>query len=506
MGNSRVSACFRFACPILLLAPAFGSAIQGLGASQLASTMVLEDKAVTMLAPRTIGDNVVNVEWSPGGKYVVFSQTSRIMIADVASAVAGKPITNPERFANSQVMAWNRATGKAVRLTTIPRPERFYGEWFADDETLVRTEEVDTESTDPRDQSWRVTLFNAGTGTSKSIVFNRIGAPIGFEASASSPTMAVLFRQPGGGGVVALIDTNGNVRSRFAIPNQLESLGWLMWLRDGTTLVTYVQDLSNSKKRQVLFVDTKSGETRIGEPSKDIDVQIPPDRFPQLQAMLVQQPTYIGSESKINVAILTAAASEQLATAPMSDTGVPPTIKPFPKTRDTTEPTTAFIAADVQQAHVSPKSDAVLYVQNGVALVRDIAYLPLVAYKQMKEAAQRAEVVNRAKQMGLGMLMYAADYDDVLPASFDPNAIAPYLKNNQIMDGFVYTFGGGDLGKFDGPLASTEMGYVPGPGGRAVVYLDGHVKWVADPKPPLTFVKSDQRTSNLEFDQGLVTR
>lgn len=28
--------------------------------------------------------------------------------------------------------------------------------------------------------------------------------------------------------------------------------------------------------------------------------------------------------------------------------------------------------------------------------------------------------------------------------------------------------------------AETELGYVTGPGGRAVIYVDGHVKWVED--------------------------
>jgi prepilin-type processing-associated H-X9-DG protein len=42
---------------------------------------------------------------------------------------------------------------------------------------------------------------------------------------------------------------------------------------------------------------------------------------------------------------------------------------------------------------------------------------------------------------------------------------------------FVYTFWGGNLAEIKEP-SKEVMGYVPGPGGRAVTYLDGHVKWV----------------------------
>jgi hypothetical protein len=43
----------------------------------------------------------------------------------------------------------------------------------------------------------------------------------------------------------------------------------------------------------------------------------------------------------------------------------------------------------------------------------------------------------------------------------------------------VYTFGGGSLASIDAP-AETIIGYVTGPGGRAAIYADGHVKWQND--------------------------
>ena len=56
------------------------------------------------------------------------------------------------------------------------------------------------------------------------------------------------------------------------------------------------------------------------------------------------------------------------------------------------------------------------------------------------------------------------------------SAVSPYLKNDKLLDGFVYTFPGGSINKIQSP-AETELGYVDTSGGRAVVYADGHAKF-----------------------------
>jgi len=73
--------------------------------------------------------------------------------------------------------------------------------------------------------------------------------------------------------------------------------------------------------------------------------------------------------------------------------------------------------------------------------------------------------------------MYAADYDDALPLPNMPvqSAFEPYHKSNDLYDGFNYTFPGGELSPKD--RAGTELGGIDGPGGRWIIYGDGHVVW-----------------------------
>jgi hypothetical protein len=140
-----------------------------------------------------------------------------------------------------------------------------------------------------------------------------------------------------------------------------------------------------------------------------------------------------------------------------------------------------ILTTDGTKPNFSPKFDAVAYVSQSNLMVRLLARVPRDAYDQARMAAARSEALNKAKQVGLGFIMYASDMDDVLPGQDADirTLIGPYLKNDSLFDGFNYTFGGGNVQDVEKP-AETEMGFVPGPGGRAVVYIDGHAKWIPD--------------------------
>lgn len=141
----------------------------------------------------------------------------------------------------------------------------------------------------------------------------------------------------------------------------------------------------------------------------------------------------------------------------------------------------ALISTDSDMALISPNGEWVGYVSRGVAMVRPLVHVPKEMFMQARAAARRAELVNRGKQVALGILMWAADNDDNYPANGADlqGLLGPYLKDNNMLDGFVYTFPGGSATSIENP-AETEIGYLPGEGGRAVVYSDGHVKWKND--------------------------
>jgi hypothetical protein len=140
-----------------------------------------------------------------------------------------------------------------------------------------------------------------------------------------------------------------------------------------------------------------------------------------------------------------------------------------------------MIAADASVVELSPTHGGVAYITNGVAILRPIVRLPKESFLKAVVEVERRRAVDRAKMAGLAALMYGGDYDDTLPGqAFDMHdVLAPYAKDRDILKDLVYTFPGGNMADVKDP-AKTELGYVPGPGGRAVIYLDGHVVWVPD--------------------------
>ena len=137
----------------------------------------------------------------------------------------------------------------------------------------------------------------------------------------------------------------------------------------------------------------------------------------------------------------------------------------------------ALITEHAEKALVAKGEKFVAYTVGGALFVRQAIEITAEQYEQTILAAERTEYVSNGKQIGLAMAMYSADHDDVIPSDFDPmRDLNPYLKNQSLLDGFVMVFPGGRLIDIKDP-AKTVFGYFDRPDGRAVVYMDSHVKW-----------------------------
>lgn len=137
----------------------------------------------------------------------------------------------------------------------------------------------------------------------------------------------------------------------------------------------------------------------------------------------------------------------------------------------------ALLCAEGEYGQVSPQGDSVLYVSQRAAWVSSLLRMPKEAYTKAKGAAERMVSLSKGKQIGLALMMWAQDHDEKLPGQDGVHdQIKPYLQNDSMLQGFTYLFTGGSLADIKAP-AETLIGQVEGPGGRALIYADGHVKW-----------------------------
>lgn len=143
----------------------------------------------------------------------------------------------------------------------------------------------------------------------------------------------------------------------------------------------------------------------------------------------------------------------------------------------------SLLSAEAERVVLCQQGDAVAYVANGNLFVREVTKMPASELDKILEQAEKRELVSRAKQVGTGMAIYCADADDLFP----PNAgwqdvLMPYLRDRNLVEGFVYQLNGESATAIADP-ASRPIGYIQGRYGRAIVFADTHTIWEPKRRP-----------------------
>ncbi len=166
--------------------------------------------------------------------------------------------------------------------------------------------------------------------------------------------------------------------------------------------------------------------------------------------------------------------------------GLPPVQVPkgSPNTKPKPRPghleRTVYVCPTRFQVQLEPSEKSIAYTDNGALLLREIRPFDHDLAEKMKIEALKAQAMSIARQVGIALMLYAADMDEVLPNGENfVNRLTPYIKDRKMIAAFNYTYAGGPMDQIK-DIANTELGFTMGPGGRAIVYADGHAKWVPD--------------------------
>ena len=133
------------------------------------------------------------------------------------------------------------------------------------------------------------------------------------------------------------------------------------------------------------------------------------------------------------------------------------------------------IAYDARNDEVSPASNGVFYVSNNLNMVRPVIEVSKAAFDALLAQAERNKIMSQVAQIGRALQMYASDNNDAFPSEeqLASGAVDPYLQSPSMLSGFVYNGIKGSA-----PPSEMEVGYKLCPGGRAVLFQDGHVIFV----------------------------
>lgn len=146
---------------------------------------------------------------------------------------------------------------------------------------------------------------------------------------------------------------------------------------------------------------------------------------------------------------------------------------------------TALLAPKAKDAGVSSKSLNAFYIDAGNLFVRRLMKITKDQVDDLLECEERKALMSDAKQVGTAIMIYMGDNDDIFPpgANFR-DRIFPYIKNDAMLDGFVYSYRGPPEATAVADPAKTELGYKEGNFGKAIVRTDSSVIWESRRKRP----------------------
>ncbi|MCW5941569.1 MAG: hypothetical protein KIS66_05015 [Fimbriimonadaceae bacterium] len=449
----------------VLVVAAAHLASAGLGQS-LNDMMVTGDKAMMMMPPTVASEGQVeHLAWSSDGRYLVLQRAVlKLSGRRLAELMLHPPTgpTNPDEFYESRLEAYDVETGNRKTVISRPGQTSLWGAWAGGRPVYLAF--VRTKPTRP-DQKEGTSLlrYDAANGVS-SIVWSS-STPYAETHLFLSPTLptgfAVLRPEDG---VPQAMGLDGDLRpvgSPVAFADFGARTPFSYWTEDGTRLVAVEGHMEEESRTYRQTFRTFDPRTLTSAMPKDRPKPYSPPTT--LQANVVTQRLGTPRDRTFSVGLLTGGEAQ----GPVADRKEP-------------DPP-GVVDLEVERVEVSPTGRHVAYTHKGIAMVRELVEVPRSVYEQARNAAARVEALSKGKQCALALLMFAADNGDKLPSNKDDwaKAIEPYLKNASLLEGFVYTYGGGFMTEIGSP-ATQEIGYVNAPGGRAIVYADGHVRFVAD--------------------------
>lgn len=397
--------------------------------------------------------------WARSGRFLAALSTA-VSLTDRKKVAMGVQVPF-----NQALHVFDATTARTATLELAPRTRFDICGWLGTTTSLLvvghETLPSGPNRNEPQDEQ---TLYMWKPGETKLMPIMRVASDSLVPQVSSSKPYAIAFNNTEEGSLV-LIDAHGKTRNLtvtgypqedsegyFTVSrrngrdaNSRPILSWARVLLDGS-----IQELSGPPDRRQV-----PGEFSIVEGRA---VQVPVDDPNGIQINMTRtEPAHGTVKTKVTSAWLWAADKGQIRAT--------------------------LLAAEATSMSMSPKKEAVAFVSRENLMVRLIEPVSAKDLDEMLAAAEQREIMNRAKQVGIAMMIYATDCDDQLPPSANwQEVLYPYMRSKSLSEGFIYLMNGDNLSKLEDPTKA-KVGYIEGRYGRAIVFGDSHVIWEPRKKP-----------------------
>ena len=431
--------------------------------------LIFKDHAYIVGKPILVAaPTAANPSWSPSGQFLVYAEAQdETNILSVQDSVQSQKTAMPER----KLCVYSIASGKSSDIISLGSnaSARADVNWIAgSDRALVDVDAVamDADTGVPTDKH-TLYLLDATTSSLKEFSpWEGTDKPWQFEINPS-PTQPYAFVRgsfmhkgftPEGkpkfdlSSQLVLVASTGNF-GQVRVPDDTPSM-ITTWSPDGSRayVMTRVKQDNGKSKANWYGVSLVNGDIKpIDRPT---DFYMGAEKGGLIAIREVGQPTIDGK-----------------ASAGLNSIWL--------ETTDPDSQNRLLLAGDARDAAVNKTMDCASYISQGSLFVRPIAEVAKRRYDEAVAAYNRSLLLHQAQQAGAAIFMYMADYGDIFPTQSQnlSQILGPYMQDSSLLNGFTYTYPGGPAINIASP-STTQIGYVDGSDGRAVVYADGHAKWV----------------------------
>ena len=402
-------------------------------------------------AEQVAGPGVTWASAAPGGRY---------LLCERRRPLSSNPLIEPQTApVEDSLILWDTKTRKSstlLRLNERPDLNASYTlfTWLGDSTALVRESQTN-QGDDGKPMERQTMLMVNVRGGIQRVSLSPLTIPTFPIVHPRMPLVTIQEVTPFGNVGLSLSIVRGGVVSRISFPRpSLDAIGWSedggrLYLRSDT-----FDDKREPKRQTSWFALDRAGRL--------LDL-------PQKPEDLAKEP--VVATLPLRVGPLSSKLTTDKTTEPIKTLWL--------VAADGSSKLRVAADVDTQLAFVLPDLSAVAYRQNGALFAAPLTALDKVAFEELLARARKKKTITDAKQVGLALMMYCQDYDEEFPPSGAnlTETVNPYLKNEDILNGFQFTYAGSrKLAEIEKP-AETILGHINGPGGRAVVFADGHVRW-----------------------------
>lgn len=438
------------------------------------------------------GPRVTEAKWSPDGKHILSVCRSERISPELAKARALSR-DQKEPPGDLSIVVWSREEHRSHEVWRRPLSKAAVEEirWLpASDRAVAIVNETISTAQGPR-RVRQVLWMRADAETARlvaEIPFDWrppgwVTSPLNYlEISPSKPLALIVrwtievIRQPNPNGAareyhqyqydLTPIGEDGRARPNFHLP--VDAIPAL-WSEDGSRLYWQHVDRPADPKQKRTFTyfefDPRTGSL----------VQLPgePTDYRKLLEMRHPRPAQ-RAEAETGPIRVTAGEAD------LPDKVRPARLHPLWMEVAGSSGARVLVCPDATWSILAPGRDAALFFSYGAAWVRPILRVSALDYQAMLREEARRQAVADAETLA-GALKNQVQDREYYPKLDQLNEwLGPYLTDKSLLNSLIYTYAGGLPPKDPEDWPTTQMGYVKGPGGRAIIFADGHAAWKDD--------------------------